>query len=1326
MSQSLFDLDALLGQEPDPSVFDLDALLGEPAAPARPSAGHLDPFAPPPRFSGTDEIISLREPETEERPGYYLDERGRWRPVAEKAVRALTEPLPPVVRAAERFQAAVDRPEDSGPVMAGVRGFAGQAARELAGMSSPVDVAMTVGPLAAGRVGRVALKDLQIAEAAARAARAETDVAALAAATRRAEEARRVAGISKTASEALQAGGAGMSVPGAVRGVGNVAEGISEGDLGQVGRGVFETGMAGVNFATALPRRRAPAPAYADAPPGLARGPLVVDEPPARPSAAETRARDSEIVERMLQEPPSEQAAAIKDLETRRRALTDPEATLADLEPPPAQPAEAPLPYTQDGLLDVDALNRLAAAEIDAAVPDSAIDLDGVVAALERPAARAVPKTGNKTTPKSALLRDAKGNVIARFGNPGYRASGVKESLGLDGIPGTRKQIAEAIRKDADNPLYLQVKQQLKEKAFEAGYRPPVASDAVEPEGPVDTSFEPAQFEAAAPAKGPMDWNGLKLNIEVEKGGTRVGPNGRWRQENLPAAYGRIQRTKGADGEHVDIYMGDDPAAQSVFVIDQVNAETQAFDEHKVMAGFRDAAEAQNTYVRAFSDGKGAQRLGGMTEMTVPEFREWLDSGQMKNPASPTRASAIDKTAAGDQMRLEGTIRPESAPRIRTEGREVEGPLFTQQQEAAARAEQRSQQGLFGSETGALRFGRAPERVQVRATGESGTIAKYNDDGTVTIDVGGKKSTVQPEAVRFLGPEPLAAPRKGPTAPEAGTPPPPEGPQGDLFAGPGQPETPERKLMRLVKERQGVNRKTERLRHPERVVRANEAGRVFSEEPTFEGFKRARNTLRGEYSKAEFKAGPEFTQEDADGLMRKVAESDLMPFEQLNAAGALADLLQKGRPNPGKYDLDLLSSVFGNEFVDTLARRNKWKDLGLDLINFPRAFTASFDMSAPLRQGLVLGAGHPVRAAQSFAKMHAFFARPKVYEEFVKGLRSDPALPLAQESGLYLASLRIPGGKSLAGGEELFRSHFAEKIPVLGAGVRASERAYIGYLDKLRFDVWKDTVRRFEAAGIDPDASPEVYKSLASWINTASGRGNLGKYGERVGGLLSQGFFSPRFIAARVRTLNPATYVQMPPAVRKEAARSLVSLAAAGLSVTGLAAAAGAKVETDWRSTDFGKIRIGHTRIDPWGGFQPYVKLVAQLATGERKTMSGATKPLDGKGPFPETRKDQVVRFVEQKFSPQAGLVRDFLNAWKDPGGNPITLEGTAFRTFLPMFIQDTYDAIEAEGLGVGLGTVPLTFYGAGVNTYRTPEEALAKDKRRQKQLREDARRFRP
>jgi hypothetical protein len=43
----------------------------------------------------------------------------------------------------------------------------------------------------------------------------------------------------------------------------------------------------------------------------------------------------------------------------------------------------------------------------------------------------------------------------------------------------------------------------------------------------------------------------------------------------------------------------------------------------------------------------------------------------------------------------------------------------------------------------------------------------------------------------------------------------------------------------------------------------------------------------------------------------------------------------------------------------------------------------------------------------------------------------------------------------------------------------------------------------------------------------------------------------------------------------------------------------GVDVGTNPLSSDFGRIRIGDTRIDIFGGFQPIVKLIAQFYAGE-------------------------------------------------------------------------------------------------------------------------------
>jgi len=83
-----------------------------------------------------------------------------------------------------------------------------------------------------------------------------------------------------------------------------------------------------------------------------------------------------------------------------------------------------------------------------------------------------------------------------------------------------------------------------------------------------------------------------------------------------------------------------------VWLIDQINADTGAFDEHKAMLGFGDRNLALASYVRGFSDGRGMDRLGACTEMTMGEFKDWLQTGDLKRsvgmrmPGDPLRRRA--------------------------------------------------------------------------------------------------------------------------------------------------------------------------------------------------------------------------------------------------------------------------------------------------------------------------------------------------------------------------------------------------------------------------------------------------------------------------------------------------------------------------------------------------------------------------------------------------------------------------------------------------------------------------------------------------------------
>lgn len=144
-----------------------------------------------------------------------------------------------------------------------------------------------------------------------------------------------------------------------------------------------------------------------------------------------------------------------------------------------------------------------------------------------------------------------------------------------------------------------------------------------------------AQKHAGNYRKQHLSFHGLPISIETPKGAKREGvdPNGKAWSVTMPADYGYIKRTEGADGDHVDVYLGPERHSQMVFLINQHDHMTSRFDEHKVMLGYTSERAAVDAYEKAFSDGKGRQRIGSVEPMSLDAFKHWLKNGRTTKPA---------------------------------------------------------------------------------------------------------------------------------------------------------------------------------------------------------------------------------------------------------------------------------------------------------------------------------------------------------------------------------------------------------------------------------------------------------------------------------------------------------------------------------------------------------------------------------------------------------------------------------------------------------------------------------------------------------------------
>lgn len=164
-----------------------------------------------------------------------------------------------------------------------------------------------------------------------------------------------------------------------------------------------------------------------------------------------------------------------------------------------------------------------------------------------------------------------------------------------------------------------------------------------------------AQKEAGNYKKGHLTLQGLDIALENPKGSTRSGTDqdGKAWQSTMAHDYGYIKRTQGADGDHVDVFIGDKPESEMVYVVDQVDPKTGKFDEHKVMMGFADEQAARAGYLGNYEE--GWQGLGAIKAMPVDAFKRWVKGGDTRSPiAAQPVAGTVNSVRFSKQAMAQG------------------------------------------------------------------------------------------------------------------------------------------------------------------------------------------------------------------------------------------------------------------------------------------------------------------------------------------------------------------------------------------------------------------------------------------------------------------------------------------------------------------------------------------------------------------------------------------------------------------------------------------------------------------------------------------------
>ena len=160
----------------------------------------------------------------------------------------------------------------------------------------------------------------------------------------------------------------------------------------------------------------------------------------------------------------------------------------------------------------------------------------------------------------------------------------------------------------------------------------------------VNTEPTEKQKEAGNYKKGHIKVDGYDITIENPKDSTRSGKDASGKAWSVPMYYdyGYIKGTEGVDGDHIDVYLSDNPTSGNVYVVDQVDQKTGKFDEHKVMYGFPSKEAAVEAYKIQYDKG---WKVGTVTEVSREDFKNWVESSHRKTkPFSEYKS--VKETAA--------------------------------------------------------------------------------------------------------------------------------------------------------------------------------------------------------------------------------------------------------------------------------------------------------------------------------------------------------------------------------------------------------------------------------------------------------------------------------------------------------------------------------------------------------------------------------------------------------------------------------------------------------------------------------------------------------
>jgi len=130
-------------------------------------------------------------------------------------------------------------------------------------------------------------------------------------------------------------------------------------------------------------------------------------------------------------------------------------------------------------------------------------------------------------------------------------------------------------------------------------------------------------------------FQGIPIHVDRPKGSTQSGVDAQgneWKRE-YKTDYGFIPRTKGGDGEGLDVFVGPNGNSPFAYWVTQVNDDGD-FDEYKLFIGYDSQAEAK----KAYEDHIPKKYYGSMREGTIHQIKALLNQEPKESLSKAVRA----------------------------------------------------------------------------------------------------------------------------------------------------------------------------------------------------------------------------------------------------------------------------------------------------------------------------------------------------------------------------------------------------------------------------------------------------------------------------------------------------------------------------------------------------------------------------------------------------------------------------------------------------------------------------------------------------------------